>query len=107
MLSRYAKYLLAFILACFVTGCGYKEGVIQKDSVAYLWFTGNTEQSLVFLDGKEPFALNQTGGSEKGKPTYYQVPPGKHRVVVKKGNEVVVDRVLIVGDGIIKEILVP
>lgn len=107
MLSRYAKYFLVFIVVCFVIGCGYKEGVIQKDPVAYLWFTGSAEQASVFLDDKEPFVLNKSGGSQEGNLTYYQVPPGKHRIVVKKGSEVVVDRIVIVGDGAIKEILVP
>lgn len=107
MLNRYAKYVLAFIVACFLTGCGYREGVIQKDPIAYLWFTGNTEQALVSLDDKEPFVLNRTEGTQEENLTYYQVPPGKHRIVVKKGSEIVVDRVLIIGDGSIKEIRIP
>jgi len=107
MISRYMEYLLVLILAFFVTGCGYKEGVIQKDPVAYLWFTGSAEQASVFLDDKEPFVLNKGGRSQEGNLTYYQVPPGKHRIVVKKGSEVVVDRIVIVGDGAIKEILIP
>lgn len=103
MISSYSKYLLVFVLALFVTGCGYKEGVVQRDSVAHLWFTGSAEQAYVFLDDKEPFVLN----SSEGKLSYYQVTPGKHRIVVKKGTEVVVDRIIIVAEGAIKEIQIP
>jgi hypothetical protein len=103
MMNSYSKYLLVFVLALFVVGCGYKEGVVQKDSVAHLWFTGSTEQAYVFVDDKEAFVLNSSGG----KLTYYQIAPGKHKIVVKKGNEVVVDRIIIVSDGAIKEIQIP
>jgi hypothetical protein len=107
MLNRYARYLIALVLACVITGCGYREGVIQKDPIAYLWFTGNIEQALISLDDKEPFSLSRAEGTQEGSLTYYQVPPGKHRIVVKKGSEVVVDRIFIVADGTIKEIQIP
>jgi hypothetical protein len=107
MLNRYAKCVLVLIVGCFIAGCGYTEGVIQKDPIAYLAFTGNTEQALVFLDNKEPFVLNNIGANQEGKPTQYQISPGKHRIVVRRGSEVVVDRILIVGDGNIKEIQIP
>ena len=102
-MSSYSKFALVLVLALLVTGCGYKEGVVQKDSVAHLWFTGSAEQAYVSVDDKEPFALNSSGGNL----TYYQVAPGKHRIVVRKGTDVVVDRVVIVGDGAIKEIQIP
>lgn len=107
MLNRYRKCVFALVAICFIAACGYTEGVIQKDSVAYLWFTGNTEQAFVSLDGKEFFPLSRIPESQEGKLTYYQVPPGKHRVTVKKGSEVVVDRIFIVGNGTIKEVQIP
>lgn len=84
-----------------ISGCGYKEGTLVKDPVSYLWFTGNITEAIVFVDDKKPFELGKEG------LVYHQIPPGQHRIIVKKGQEVVVDRILIIGNEITKEIQIP
>lgn len=104
-----------FIFVVFVAafsmfaGCGHKEGVRQPDSQSYIHFTGNTVGAIAVIDDNAPFEVfdssGQTGQNE-GK-TLYEVPPGKHEVIVKKGGEVVVHRVLMIGAGATKEVPVP
>jgi len=99
----------------FIAGCGYREGIIQQDLKSYLWFTGETENALVFIDDKEPFALQESNYAQEdaGRKTHkndfihYQLAPGKHKIVVKKNGRIVVDRVLILGGGMTKEISIP
>ena len=103
MFCRIGKILLVMIALCYLSGCGYKEGVLVKDPVSYLWFTGNVAQATVMIDDQKSFAI------DKGKEglVYYQIPPGTHRIIVKKDGAVVVDRVLLIGNGTIKEIQIP
>jgi hypothetical protein len=93
--------LFIFLATFYIAGCGYKEGALVKDPVSYLWFTGNTSQAIVTIDDTKSFELEKEG------LIHYQIPPGKHRVVVRKGSEVVVDRVLIIGNEITQEIRIP
>ena len=106
--------LFAFILC---VGCGLKEGVVQKDPKSFLWFTGDTDNVIVYIDDLEPIELNRTyfvkseNGEEKKKEKseniHYEISPGKHRIIIKKSDKVVVNRIVLLGNGIIKEIQVP
>jgi len=111
---------LAFIvLGLFVfllwMGCGLKEGVVQKEVRSYLWFTGNTEGALVYIDNLKPIELgkdyyidSETGEKvKKTKEIHYELTPGKHRVVVKKMGTKIVNRIVLLGNGIVKEIEIP
>jgi hypothetical protein len=95
---KISRILLLVLAFCHFAGCGYKEGTLVKDPVSYLWFTGNITQANVIIDDKKPFELTKEG------LVYYQIPPGKHRIIVKKGEEVIVDRILIIGNETTKEI---
>ena len=107
--------LVLTLVALVVGGCGYQEGVTESDQKSYLYFSGNTEGALVIVDQGAPFPIKKryytdsaTGEKrEKSGKTIYQVAPGKHRIVVKKGSVVVVDRILILGTGLTKEIQIP
>jgi len=97
-----------------VFACGYREGILQKEPVSYLWFTGNVERSMVSIDGGEPFALQVTdlprdASSKEGEAKYvhYKLSPGKHRITVTRDGQIVVDRVLILENENIREIQVP
>ena len=103
------RVLIIFAFAFCLSACGYKEGVLVKEPVSYFWFTGDVQEAMVKIDDKEPFALTKAAAfkeSGEGK-VYYQVSPGKHRVVVEKGGQRVVDKILYVGDGTIQEIEIP
>lgn len=89
---------LILTAALFTTGCGYKEGVVSGDTVAYLYFSGKTENAAVSVDGGETFTV------EPGRDHRYKIKPGKHNIKVYKNGSVVVDREIYVGDGIAREI---
>jgi len=95
------KLFIAAILGMLLLGgCGYKEGVANADRKAYLYFTGSVKDVSVSVDGGEAFSI------EEGRDNLYTIAPGKHRVVVKRGDRVVVEREIYVGNGVSKEIAV-
>lgn len=85
-------------------GCGLQEGVIQKESKSSLWFTGNIKNSIVYIDDLAPINLNDNSGFD---PIHYEISPGKHVIVVKRSGEEVVNRNILLGSGITKEIHIP
>lgn len=113
------KKLAFIILGLFVfllcVGCGLKEGVVQKEAKSYLWFTGNTEGALVYIDNLSPIELGknyyiepETGEKiQKNEEIRYELTPGKHRVVVERRGTKIVNRIVLLGNGIIKEIKIP
>ena len=114
-MKRFIFAALGALLLSLGSGCGLREGVTQKDQASYLRLTGNTENAFLSIDGKEGIALGKTSYIDKdtnkkvdsGELVHYQVSPGQHRIVVTKNGAQVVDRVVLLGDGIVKEIQVP
>lgn len=106
---------MAVTIVPLAAGCGYKEGIIEPDRQSYIWFSGKTNGAVAIVDDNEPFNLdqsdntnNKTGVKATGKRRMlYQIKPGKHEIVVKKGGEVVVHRTLMIGTGATKEVNVP
>lgn len=114
MNRKYRGVACALIVFLLIAGCGLREGVYQPAQRSYLWFTGDTGGAQVYIDDLEPFSLramdNPSPRNEverKDQEVRYEVRPGKHRIVVKKGGVAVVDRLVLIGDGAIKEIKVP
>lgn len=106
----------ALVLFIAITGCGsYHEGVVHEAPRSFLWFTGNTHNTFVLIDNGEPFELKKsyhidedTGRKvENKKVTHYQIAPGKHNIIVTKGDQVIVNRVIMIGNGMTKEIQIP
>lgn len=103
MLYKNIIYLgLALLILC--GGCGLQEGIVQKESKSSLWFTGNTKNATVYIDDLAPISLNDNSGFD---PIHYEISPGKHSIVVKKSGEEVVNRNVLLGSGITKEIQIP
>jgi hypothetical protein len=114
-IKRMIFIAMIFCLLCLV-GCGYQHGVVQSSPKSYLWFTGNIDNAVVYIDDLEPFKLtgsyiveNENGEEERHEKgvVHYEVSPGKHKIVVVKNNRKVVERIVLLGDGITKEIEVP
>jgi hypothetical protein len=100
--------------ALLIASCGYKEGVIQKSDRSFLKFTGNVRNASVYIDEGEPFVLekyviNSDGEQERARydNKLYQVTPGKHTVKVYRDNNLVVKRILILDNNVIKEVYIP
>jgi len=94
-------------LSLFLTCCGggYREGIIQEGQDSYLRFTGNLKNCMVFIDNFEPFEFNLK--EQRKKDVYYQITPGKHKIIIKRKDLIVVDRVILTSRGITTEINIP
>ncbi|MFW6145630.1 MAG: hypothetical protein ACOC4Y_02400 [bacterium] len=104
------------ILSLLLLGCGLKEGVVQSEPQSYLWFTGNTEDAVVFIDDNSPIRLKGPVITNEKMPEkteldrsliHYAIRPGKHHIIVKRSGIEVVNRVLLLGSGMTKEIRIP
>ena len=84
--------------ALLATGCGYKSGVATGERQSFLYFTGDVKGAEVSVDNGRPFAV------EPGRDNQYKIVPGKHNVKVYRGDALLVDRDIYVGDGVAKEI---
>lgn len=108
---RVLLYVLAVL--ALVTGCAHRDGVVQGQDKSYFWFTGNTKGAVVRLNDLAPMVLGDasgvkdTGGIPKSKDTLYEVAPGKYTVIVERDGGVVVNRAVLVGAGMTKEVRVP
>lgn len=105
---------LIFLLLC--GGCGLKEGVVHKEPKSFLWFTGNTKNAIVYIDDLDPIDLNESTiiASDEGENStyrsgqiHYQISSGKHTVVIRKSGVEIVNRNILLGNGITKEIQIP
>ena len=113
--QKLAFIILGLFVFLLIVGCGLKEGVVQKEAKSYLWFTGNTEGVIVYIDDLKPIELgknyytdSETGEKiGKNKEIHYELTPGKHRIIVKKMEAKLVNRIVLLGNGIIKEIKIP
>jgi hypothetical protein len=101
-MRRIAFCLLITCLLISFTACGYKEGIIQSSPNSYLKFTGNTRNAFATLDGSDPFPIQ--GSSDNGKIIHYEISPGKHRIIIQRNNTVILDRDMLIGKGMTKEI---
>ncbi len=101
---NHKKMIVAgFLCLVIFFGCGLKETVVQKEKISYLSFSGNIENAVVFVDDLEPISLK----SDKREPVHYEVSAGKHHIVVTKNGSEVVNRIVLIGSGSVKEIKVP
>ena len=95
------KYILSIISLALLlgfSGCGYKEGVATATQKSYFFFSGNTSNVEVSIDGGERFIVKE------GQSNQYGVKPGKHLVEVYRDGAIVVKREVFLGDGVAKEI---
>lgn len=108
------NFLLLIFLVMVIVSCGYKEGVIQRADKSFLNFTGNLQEASVQIDNAEPFMLKSYVVDAEGqqravdnKNKLYQISPGKHNVKVYRGGQLVVNRILILDNNVIKEVQIP
>jgi hypothetical protein len=106
---------IGLVLLGLIGGCGLKEGVTLKEPKSFIWFTGNTDNAVVYIDDLNPFILNEKSSNLNDEDEndnrkgliHYQISPGKHKIVVIKSGTEVVNRDILLGNGITKEIQIP
>ncbi len=87
--------LFAFM---FLSGCTYKEGVVNASQKSSLYFTGSLKNTMVSIDNGERFSVKVS------KDNQYFLTSGKHIVQVYKDKILIIHREIFLGDGIAKEI---
>ena len=95
---KYAISIISLALIFGMSGCGYKEGVATASQKSYLYFSGNTNDVKVSVDGGKSFDVKE------GQENQYTIKSGKHLVEVYRDNKIIVKREIFVSDGIAKEI---
>lgn len=108
------KSFILFLSLFLFFACGYKEGVVQKAEKSYFKFVGNWHDARVEIDDLKPFYLDSkfqnTENGPENKPAeskLYQIAPGKHSIKIYKNNNLVVDRILLLDNQTILEVLIP
>ncbi len=96
------KFSLALLLASALSACGYNEGIRSTEQSSFVYFTGNAHGSSATVGDGKPFIVDKLG-----ERNLYKVASGKQRVVVSRAGVVVVDRIVLLGDGQSKEFNVP
>jgi hypothetical protein len=91
-------HIIILTLTLFHYGCGYKEGVSTNAQTSFLYFSGNTTEASVSIDGGEMFSVIP------GIDNQYKINPGKHNIQIFQSGNIIVDRDIYVGNGISKEI---
>jgi hypothetical protein len=109
--------LVFFTLVLVLYGCGLNEATIQSDQKSFLYFSGNIENSFVSIDHGDKIELGKTRIEPKNeknmkttkrfKKEYYETTPGKHSIIVTRNGKIIVNRLVILGDGIVKEVSIP
>lgn len=100
--------LILILFAIFCSGCGLTERVVEKEQKSMLWFTGRTNGATAYIDDGAPIELKSPLYDERSdKKYYYEVKPGKHKIIVKVDGAIVVERNVLLGNGIVKEIEIP
>jgi len=97
----------ALLIICIVCSCtvGIREEVIQKEDKSFLHFTGKTLGATVIIDDKDKILLEESkDGKDFSKKTLYQVCPGKHKLKIFKDNELIIERIIYIGNSETKEI---
>jgi len=94
-------------------GCGFNEGIIQKQELGFLKFVGDSGDVVVQIDGDSRIPTGTAGAAEGrnsvdvGENVVYQLPPGKHTIKVYRDGKLVVNRIVVLDNQVVTEVLVP
>ncbi|HKK00796.1 MAG TPA: hypothetical protein VJ955_01400 [Desulfuromonadales bacterium] len=107
------RLVMALCMALLLAGCGYVSGVRQSDDMSYVEFTGNWTDATVQFDQLKPFKLeyviDQSSDTGKMVRPYlkYGLSPGRHVITVTRDGELLLHRVVFLGDHQTMEVIVP
>ena len=81
-------------LGVISAGCALREESVQLEEVAYVTFVGDPGELRFQVDDGEPVALKDTH-----REVRYEAAPGRRRVRVWRGDELIVDRLIFLSRG--------
>jgi len=94
--------LVLSLATVWLGGCKATTGTITHAVVSHFSFVGNTPGAVVTIDDQSAVALD-----DKNAQSILATEPGRHHVRVTKGERLVVDREVLVGDQQTMEISIP
>ena len=92
--------LLIIPVLLFVSCGGYKTGVLEKENSGFIKFTGNTANAVVEIEDLIEFTINP-------ETELYKLKPGKYTVRVFRGDNLLVERIIIIQAPNIIELEIP
>jgi len=104
------KVILLILGIMILHACGYQEGIVQKGEKSFIKFTGNLENVSVQLDDMDEFVLKSGPDSEQSvrdDNKLYQVSPGRHSIKVFRGDDLIVNRILLLDNQTTTEVIIP
>jgi hypothetical protein len=96
------KLSLVILVATALSACGYNTGIRSTEQSSFIYFTGNAQGTSATVGDDVPFTVEKLG-----ERNLYKVASGKQRIVVRRAGVVVVERVVLLGDGQSKEFNIP
>jgi len=96
----YIKSIILTAVFILISCGGYNTGVTQKDYKGYIKFTGNIAGTSVEINSKSKFDLNP-------EIERYELNPGQYNVKVYRGENVIVERTIIIDAQTTYEVDVP
>jgi hypothetical protein len=93
--------LVAFALVCIVIGCGgYTSSVTTKDSPGWIKLVGSTSNITVSIDNGEAWSPSK-------KVDRYELAPGTHEIRIFRSGQLILQRALLITEGIESEVAIP
>lgn len=93
-------HVMLFLAVMGVSCGGYNEGVVLKADKAYVVFKGNLTAVKIRIDDAKEFAPDP-------EVQRYELKPGKHTIQVRRNDQLVVNRVLVLDNQVTMEVDVP
>lgn len=105
-------FLLLIGILLLQQGChhGSREGITVKDNVCYLRFMGDVNGVEVSINDGEKFVLPEPESKrpDSFKPrNLYQLTPGKHTIKIFRNGELILNRIVYIGQNETKEVQIP
>ena len=104
------KYLLVVSSLLLLAACGSFTSVTQTEEGTFLQLIGNRSGVVLVIDDKSQLNLEADTKSFdlNGKiATKIVVSPGQHRIKIKRGGSLLVDRSIYVSEGNVFEVMIP
>lgn len=99
---NFFKISLTLVIVMLLGACGSTHGVRTSEQASFVYFSGSAKGAQVTVGDGEMFIIDKIG-----ERNLYKVASGKQQVIIKKDGVIVVDRLVLLGDGQSKEFNVP
>lgn len=96
------KISLTLVIVMLLGACGSTHGVRTSEQASFVYFSGAAMGAHVTVGEGEAFVVDKVG-----ERNLYKVASGKQKIIIKQNGIIVVERLVLLGDGQSKEFNVP